>query len=150
MPGSGFSMVLIVRRFGVWQTTALLVLFIVFLSIILDIGVHKWLEEPLIDEYAEADTLIATMIATPITYVLLRMLVTMDVQNQRLAAAAREIRTLEGLLPMCSGCKKVRCEAGEWHSIDVYLRDHTRADITHGLCPDCATFSLKGVAGNNR
>lgn len=46
------------------------------------------------------------------------------------------IKYLEGFLLFCAGCKRVRHE-GKWVSVDAYIRDHTEAKVTHGLCPDC-------------
>jgi hypothetical protein len=54
------------------------------------------------------------------------------------------IKRLEGLLPICANCKKVRLEGSEltrqdsWMDIEQYIRDHTDAEFTHGLCPACA------------
>jgi hypothetical protein len=57
----------------------------------------------------------------------------------RLERALAEIRTLRGLVPICCHCKRIRDEAGLWHQIEAYVRDHTHADFTHGICPDCLT-----------
>lgn len=46
------------------------------------------------------------------------------------------IKYLEGFLLFCAGCKKVRLK-GQWIPVDVYVRDHSEAEISHGLCPDC-------------
>jgi hypothetical protein len=48
------------------------------------------------------------------------------------------VKTLEGLLPICSYCKRVRDDSGYWSQIDTYLRKHTNASLTHGYCPECA------------
>ncbi len=55
----------------------------------------------------------------------------------RLEMALGEVRTLEGLLPICSWCKKIRDEEGQWHSVERYVSRHTGAAFTHGVCPDC-------------
>ncbi|MBI3504464.1 MAG: hypothetical protein HY059_06450 [Proteobacteria bacterium] len=61
--------------------------------------------------------------------------------NQRhvdeLAASLAEVRTLRGLLPICSNCKSVRDDAGLWTQIEQYVSDHSDASFTHSLCPDC-------------
>ncbi len=57
--------------------------------------------------------------------------------NQELQAALGEIKTLRGILPLCSFCKKIRTAEGIWENVDVYIHKHTEADISHGLCPDC-------------
>jgi hypothetical protein len=56
----------------------------------------------------------------------------------RLEAALRDIKTLSGLLPMCAHCKKIRDEAGRWQDVGEYIRDHSAAQLSHGLCPECA------------
>ncbi|MCX8044870.1 MAG: response regulator transcription factor [Desulfobacterota bacterium] len=48
------------------------------------------------------------------------------------------IRTLRGLLPICANCKKIRNDQGYWEKVEVYIRNHTEADFTHGICPECA------------
>jgi ligand-binding sensor domain-containing protein len=55
----------------------------------------------------------------------------------RLAVARSEIRTLSGLLPICTECKKVRDDDGYWGQIEAYVTEHTEADFSHGICPDC-------------
>jgi len=54
-----------------------------------------------------------------------------------LREALSKVKTLSGLLPICASCKKIRDEAGNWHSLELYVRDHTQADFSHGICPDC-------------
>ena len=58
--------------------------------------------------------------------------------NAELQKALAEVKQLSGLLPICSSCKKIRDDEGYWHQVEVYIRDHTDADFSHGLCPDCA------------
>jgi PAS domain S-box-containing protein len=55
-----------------------------------------------------------------------------------LQAALNEIKTLRGILPLCSFCKKVRDDKGYWEQVDVYIHKHSPADISHSICPDCA------------
>lgn len=52
--------------------------------------------------------------------------------------ALAEIKTLSGLIPICAACKKVRDDKGFWNQIEVYVRDHSEAEFSHGICPDCA------------
>jgi len=139
------GMVEIIRRTGVWQSTALLVLLVVVISIGLDIMVHALLDEPMMEPFMLADTLIATLIATPISYTLLYMLTQLHNQREALLKTAEDIKTLEGLLPVCAGCKKIRDDKGDWYSVDTYICQHTRAEITHGLCPDCAVATLRSI-----
>ena len=55
-----------------------------------------------------------------------------------LQKAIKEIKTLRGILPLCSYCKKIRDDKGYWEQVDVYIHKHLQADISHSLCPDCA------------
>lgn len=56
---------------------------------------------------------------------------------QNLKAAMAEIKTLEGLIPMCSNCKRVRDDQGFWKQVEEYLSMKTDARFSHSLCPDC-------------
>jgi len=63
-------------------------------------------------------------------------------ERERLIAeltdALAKIKTLTGILPICSSCKKIRDEAGHWTAIESYVRDRSEADFSHGICPECA------------
>jgi C4-dicarboxylate-specific signal transduction histidine kinase len=50
--------------------------------------------------------------------------------------AISKIRQLSGLLPICSSCKKIRDDKGYWNQIEEYIRDHSEAEFSHGICPD--------------
>jgi len=54
-----------------------------------------------------------------------------------LQKALKEIKTLRGLIPICSFCKKIRNDDQYWEEIDIYIRKHTDALFSHGICPDC-------------
>jgi sigma-B regulation protein RsbU (phosphoserine phosphatase) len=60
-----------------------------------------------------------------------------------LEAALGEVRALQGLLPICSYCKKVRNEANYWEQVDSYLVSHSGVKITHGICPNCLEKMMK-------
>ena len=55
-----------------------------------------------------------------------------------LQAALAEVMTLRGIIPICSSCKKVRDDKGYWNQIESYIRDHSEADFSHSICPECA------------
>ncbi len=63
--------------------------------------------------------------------------------NTALQAALGRVQTLEGLLPICSTCKRVRDDTGYWNQIDTYLHQHTRASLSHSYCPECAAKTFK-------
>jgi methyl-accepting chemotaxis protein len=62
--------------------------------------------------------------------------------NGKLEQSLAEVRTLQGLLPICSWCKKVRDEEGLWTQIEAYVAEHSDAHFTHGICPDCRRTEL--------
>ena len=55
----------------------------------------------------------------------------------QLKDALSQIRQLSGLLPICSYCKKIRDDNGYWNQLEVYIRDHSETEFTHGICPEC-------------
>jgi PAS domain-containing protein len=54
-----------------------------------------------------------------------------------LQQAYANIRTLRGVIPICANCKKIRDDQGYWSQVEVYVREHTEADFSHGICPEC-------------
>jgi hypothetical protein len=52
--------------------------------------------------------------------------------------ALSKVRTLSGLLPICASCKKIRDDRGYWNQIESYIRKHSKAEFSHGICPECA------------
>lgn len=56
----------------------------------------------------------------------------------KLQEALADVNTLSGLLPICAFCKKIQDDKGNWSQIEVYIRDRSAANFSHGMCPDCA------------
>ncbi len=56
-----------------------------------------------------------------------------------LKEALAQVKTLSGLLPICSNCKKIRDDKGYWNQIESYLSNHSAVDFSHSICPDCLT-----------
>ena len=48
-----------------------------------------------------------------------------------------EVKTLKGIFPICASCKKIRDDKGYWNQVEVYIRDHSEAEFSHGICPEC-------------
>jgi len=67
-----------------------------------------------------------------------------------LQRAAAKIRTLSGMFPICSSCKKIRNDQGYWMQIESYIRDHSEAEFSHGICPECAQRLYPGLHLENR
>lgn len=62
------------------------------------------------------------------------MAATLRQQNERLEG---QVQTLNNLLPICSGCKKIRDDQGYWNQIELYISAHSGTRFSHGLCPEC-------------
>ena len=65
-------------------------------------------------------------------------------QRQR---ALDDVKVLRGFLPICASCKKIRDDNGYWRQIEAYIRDHSEADFSHGLCPECAQAARQTLDG---
>ncbi len=65
-----------------------------------------------------------------------------EIENIRLLKELKEalekVKKLSGLLPICAKCKKIRDDKGYWNQIESYIRDHSEAEFSHSICPDCA------------
>jgi hypothetical protein len=61
-----------------------------------------------------------------------------------------ELKTLQGIIPICSSCKQIRDDKGCWHQIEAYVRDHTQADFSHGLCPHCMEKIYPDIWNENK
>lgn len=59
-------------------------------------------------------------------------------RTEELEKALSEIKTLSGILPICSHCKKIRDDKGYWNQIEAYIREHSEAEFSHGICQECA------------
>ena len=57
---------------------------------------------------------------------------------KELQEALEKVKTLSGFLPICVNCKKIRDDKGYWNQIESYIRDHSDAEFSHSICPDCA------------
>jgi len=58
-------------------------------------------------------------------------------RNKSLQEALSEIKQLRGIIPICAACKKIRDDKGFWHQFELYVRDHSEAEFSHGICPEC-------------
>jgi ligand-binding sensor domain-containing protein len=60
-----------------------------------------------------------------------------ELLKRKITEALANVKVLSGLLPVCASCKKIRDDKGYWNQIETYVRDHSEADFSHGMCPDC-------------
>lgn len=64
---------------------------------------------------------------------------------EQLRKAIERIKTLDGIVPICSNCKKIRDDKGYWEQVEAYVSRHTDAQFSHGICPDCAARLYPGL-----
>ncbi|MGA1823666.1 MAG: response regulator [bacterium] len=57
--------------------------------------------------------------------------------NKNLKKASETIKTLEGILPICANCKKIRDGKDQWHALESYIEEHSEAAFSHSICPEC-------------
>ena len=65
---------------------------------------------------------------------------------RKLEDAFREVKKLSGLLPICSACNKIRDDKGYWQMLEKYISNHSEAQFSHGICPDCAQQLYPDIA----
>ena len=68
----------------------------------------------------------------------------------KLERALSEVKTLSGMLPICSSCKKVRDDSGYWNQIEEYIQKHSSAEFSHSICPSCAEKLYPDVIKNDK
>jgi DNA-binding response OmpR family regulator len=61
----------------------------------------------------------------------------LEAHNAELQEALAKVKLLSGLLPICANCKKIRDDEGYWQDVASYVRDHSEAEFSHGICPNC-------------
>ena len=69
----------------------------------------------------------------------------LETANRRLSHALSEVKQLNALLPICSWCKKIRDDKDYWQSVEGYISQHTNAQFTHGICPECYQKAMKSI-----
>lgn len=134
----------IIRRFGATKVIAVLTAISVVISVVVTVT------GSVLYGYRDLDFAIFVSAAVPLVlapamfYAFLRLLEKLDqseLQREKLIGelqdALAKVKVLSGLIPICSKCKKIRDDKGFWNQIESYLKAHSEAEFTHGLCPDC-------------
>ena len=66
-------------------------------------------------------------------------------QKEELEAMLARIKRLEGVIPICAYCKKIRDNQNSWQQLEKYISDHSEALFTHGICPECTEEQMKSL-----
>lgn len=103
----------------------------------IDIGIDQYVLKPLV-----RDRLLVAIKKCVELITLERTLAFRNSERKRLIeelkTALAGIKTLRGLVPICSSCKKIRDDRGYWNQLEAYLAKHSDAEFSHGICPECA------------
>ena len=68
---------------------------------------------------------------------------------KKLHKALEEVKILSGFLPICASCKKIRDDKGYWNQIEAYISEHSEAEFSHGICPECVKKHYPHIYNNN-
>ncbi len=74
---------------------------------------------------------------------ILRLQAELAARVKELELAFANVKLLQGLLPICCYCKKIRNDQNYWQQVDAYISEHSEAQFTHGICPDCRDRIVK-------
>ena len=102
----------------------------------IDAGIDKYILKPV-----DVEILFSALESCAETIMLERKIQEQDREKDelivRLQDALDNIKRLSGLLPICSSCKKIRDDKGYWNQIERYIAEHSEAEFSHGICPEC-------------
>ncbi|MCP4427881.1 MAG: hypothetical protein GY803_25640 [Chloroflexi bacterium] len=136
-----------IRKLGIIRTTLLSTALSVVISVFLTVAIMLLAD---LDPRSMVVGLIISITAPviimmPISFTILRLLAQVEEAERERSQLVAELqdaldaaKTLSGLLPICASCKKIRDDEGYWHQVEVYVRDRSEADFSHGMCPGCA------------
>lgn len=74
----------------------------------------------------------------------------LSTKNEELQEALGNVKQLSGMLPICAHCKKIRDDGGYWNQLEHYITEHSEADFSHGICPECAKELYPEFTGKPR
>ena len=99
-------------------------------------GNWHWFFDRFIGKVEKHDEIIIEGLATDITD---RKIAEIELKNKNLELKKMlsEIKTLRGIIPICANCKKIRTDKGAWKQIESYICEHSDAEFSHGICPNC-------------
>lgn len=164
-PNTFVSMVALVAMTVVMKTRKLLVIGFVFFPIMSLLFLGEYLFPELVMGYNSVEQrfmdvylsfVIATFVIFSIVILILQSykqekehldearhlleekMATLDRTNLDLKEALRKVKTLKGLLPICSACKKIRDDEGYWNKIESYIEKHIDVSFSHSICPNCS------------
>ena len=135
----------LMRKHGIVYITVLISGGCIIVSVFIAAIAGELTEQPNYDFTVIMAIICPLIIAPPVIYFYTRLSLKLEDRrrqleqvNKKLQLALSEVKALSGLLPICTSCKKIRDDKGYWNQIELYIRDRSEAEFSHGICPDCA------------
>lgn len=125
-------------RFGMFRAIAITTLLTMAASVAMTVTLMLAFGLPRLDVGVALAAFCPFAISPFMTRFYLRMIERLDRSNGELQAALAEVRELRGMLPICAWCKRIHDDKGYWTQIESYIAAHSRAEFTHGICPECS------------
>ncbi len=142
MQGSVYE---IFKRMSMWQWLLICIVFSEILTFCISFFASQILWGKMSDEVLIIGIIDSLFVSFIIVSVLLLSIHTirklydkLENQNRELSLAISEIKTLQGILPICSYCKQIRNDKGYYEQIEEYIRKNSDVNFSHTVCPDCA------------
>lgn len=135
----------IIIRIGLIPSTVIFTFIAIIVSVLITIVLFYVSDIEIIFRYVILGAIVPLFVAPPIIIYYGKLLVKIVNAEERLRERAAklekaliEIKQLSGLLPICASCKKIRDDKGYWNQIEAYISQHSEAQFSHSVCPECA------------
>jgi two-component system sensor histidine kinase ChiS len=80
-----------------------------------------------------------------LVYFFVRNRIRLSLEKHKLQTALDDVKKLSGFFPICANCKKIRDDQGYWNQIEEYIHEHSEAEFTHSICPECTNMLYPGI-----
>jgi hypothetical protein len=134
----------IIIRIGLIPSTVIFSLIAIIVSVLITIVLFYFSNIEIIFRYVILGVIVPLLVAPPIIIFYGKLLVKiakaeehLRIRTVKLEKALDEIKQLSGLLPICASCKKIRDDKGYWNQIEAYISQHSEAQFSHSVCPEC-------------
>lgn len=136
----------LVRRFKPWQISSGITLLTILVTPLFSYMGFYFFTDMKNVEYSIILSVVIPLFLVPMfSFFFLRNLTLLDQSEKENSQLIAELKTtldnvkeLKGLIPICAECKNIRDDKGYWHQVEEYVRQHSEAKFSHGICPECA------------
>ena len=142
----------VVTKLGLTLSTFLVTILCIVTSVLISLVIGNLVGTEGINSLMVASVVCPALIAPPIVYFYSKLTIKLDASsleqqhlnksltkiNHELNDALKKVKLMSGLLPICSGCKKIRDDRGYWNKIESFIKERSTVDFIRGFCPECA------------